>query len=86
MRVDAAINKIPAKTHFIKSFLPVSTSNLFATIMYILAGQEGLEPPTSGFGDRCSTKLSYWPIQKTKKREDQQPAYRFESKLLFNNF
>ena len=25
------------------------------------AGQEGLEPPTAGFGDRCSTKLSYCP-------------------------
>src|SRR5262249_20127120 len=26
-----------------------------------LAGAEGLEPPTAGFGDRCSTKLSYAP-------------------------
>ncbi len=26
-----------------------------------LAGQEGLEPPTGGFGDRCSTNWSYWP-------------------------
>ena len=26
-----------------------------------MAGQEGLEPPTTGFGDRCSAKLSYWP-------------------------
>ena len=26
-----------------------------------LAGQEGIEPPTPGFGDRCSAKLSYWP-------------------------
>src|SRR5207244_631499 len=25
------------------------------------AGQEGLEPPTAGFGDRCSAKLSYCP-------------------------
>ena len=24
-----------------------------------LAREEGLEPPTAGFGDRCSTKLSY---------------------------
>jgi hypothetical protein len=26
-----------------------------------MAGQEGIEPPTTGFGDRCSAKLSYWP-------------------------
>ena len=24
-------------------------------------GAEGLEPPTAGFGDRCSAKLSYAP-------------------------
>src|SRR4051812_42405472 len=28
-----------------------------------LAGQEGLEPPTLGFGDRCSTIMSYWPVR-----------------------
>ena len=28
-----------------------------------MAGQEGLEPPTSGFGDRRSTNSSYWPAQ-----------------------
>ena len=27
-----------------------------------MAGVEGLEPPTGGFGDRCSTKLSYAPV------------------------
>ena len=26
-----------------------------------LAGAAGLEPATGGFGDRCSTKLSYTP-------------------------
>ena len=26
-----------------------------------LAGQEGFEPPASGFGDRRSTSWSYWP-------------------------
>ena len=26
-----------------------------------LAGVEGLEPPTPGFGDRCSDQLSYTP-------------------------
>ena len=28
----------------------------------ILAGVEGLEPSTCGFGDRCSAKLNYTPI------------------------
>ena len=27
----------------------------------LLAGAEGLEPPTAGFGDQCSAKLSYAP-------------------------
>jgi hypothetical protein len=26
-----------------------------------VAGVEGLEPPTPGFGDRCSSQLSYTP-------------------------
>ncbi len=26
-----------------------------------MAGQEGFEPPTLGFGVRCSTNSSYWP-------------------------
>ena len=29
----------------------------------MLAGQEGLEPPASGFGDRRSTNWSYWPVK-----------------------
>ena len=28
----------------------------------LLAGVEGLEPPTPGFGDRCSDQLSYTPV------------------------
>ncbi len=27
----------------------------------LIAGQEGFEPPTPGFGDRCSNRSSYWP-------------------------
>ncbi len=27
-----------------------------------VAGVEGLEPPTIGFGDRCSTNSNYTPI------------------------
>jgi hypothetical protein len=26
------------------------------------AGQEGFEPPSSGFGDRRSSRWSYWPV------------------------
>jgi hypothetical protein len=33
-----------------------------------LAGVEGLEPPTPGFGDRCSSQLSYTPKQTTEYR------------------
>ena len=29
----------------------------------VLAGVEGLEPPAPGFGDRCSSRLSYTPKQ-----------------------
>jgi hypothetical protein len=28
----------------------------------IQAGQAGLEPATPAFGERCSAKLSYWPV------------------------
>ena len=28
----------------------------------MLTGQEGFEPPASGFGDRRSTSWSYWPV------------------------
>src|SRR5262249_60307834 len=38
----------------IRSFLPTRLG---------LAGVEGLEPPTPGFGDRWSSQLSYTPIQ-----------------------
>jgi hypothetical protein len=31
--------------------------------LILLAGEEGLEPPTPGFGDRCSNQLSYTPTR-----------------------
>lgn len=33
-----------------------------------LAGVEGLEPPTPGFGDRCSSRLSYTPAVTARRR------------------
>src|SRR5438876_12207598 len=35
-----------------------------------LAGQEGLEPPTCGFGDRRSTNSSYWPVHRRRRSEE----------------
>ena len=32
--------------------------------MPYLAGAGGFEPPTAGFGDQCSTKLSYAPASR----------------------
>ena len=35
-------------------FLPFSYLSLLLLQLFTLAGQEGLEPPTAGFGDRNS--------------------------------
>src|SRR4029078_11177524 len=37
------------------------SDNDFLPSLLCLAGVEGLEPPTPGFGDRCSGQLSYTP-------------------------
>ena len=35
------------------------------SVFFDLAGAEGLEPPTIGFGDRCSTNWNYAPASKS---------------------
>src|SRR5512133_1810804 len=45
--------------------IPVALSAAIASRLFaacVLAGQEGFEPPTRGFGDRCSSRSSYWPV------------------------
>ena len=47
----------------------------------IEAGQAGIEPTTPGFGDRCSAKLSYWPVLFVRwpgEPPDENPWYLFE--------
>ena len=52
-----------------------------------MAGQEGLEPPTIGFGNRYSTNWSYWPnIYSFKLSRDSKNLHLFYSYLLFSNF
>ena len=42
---------------------PQDSVSTYSTTSACLAGAEGLEPPTGGFGDHCSTKLSYTPTR-----------------------
>jgi hypothetical protein len=37
--------------------------DLLLNLLTLMAGEEGLEPPTPGFGDRCSNQLSYTPTR-----------------------
>src|SRR5512135_3273258 len=58
--VLAISNPCRLKTSFRLVFAP-APSPLGAKLLTV-AGVEGLEPPTPGFGDRCSSQLSYTPI------------------------
>src|SRR6185312_5520291 len=50
-----------------------------------MAGEEGLEPPTPGFGDRCSNQLSYTPTERRSCRNPRADArwMRFSPRLDF---
>src|SRR3989304_191884 len=56
-----------------KSAVPIAPASPIAPDSPIAsswrAGAEGLEPPTAGFGDQCSTKLSYAPLGCSNPRE-----------------
>ena len=41
-----------------------TTKDLLRPILNYLAGVEGFEPPTIGFGDRCSTNWNYTPADR----------------------
>ena len=41
----------------------------------IVAGVGGLEPPTCGFGDRCSSQLSYTPVKAPTTMQDYMPIF-----------
>jgi hypothetical protein len=46
----------------VRQALPAEVCSMPARrLPFGLAGVEGLEPPTPGFGDRCSGQLSYTP-------------------------
>ncbi len=47
-----------------------------------MAGVEGFEPPTPGFGIRCSTNWSYTPGLSRKKRGLYTPFFYFAMLLL----
>ena len=60
MHIYGAEEEIWTPTSF-RSPPPQDGVSTYSTTSASLAGVEGLEPPTGGFGDRCSPKLSYTP-------------------------
>jgi hypothetical protein len=61
---DPANSCLEGHATFFNSFLQSTKNrailpNIFLLLFSFLAGQEGFEPPTSGFGDRRSTSWSY---------------------------
>ena len=58
MRPEAAVNTLLSCR---RSLFSLRSYPSVVAAEAVLAGQEGFEPPTSGFGDRRSTSSSYWP-------------------------
>ena len=49
------------------SLLTSKTPPLIDGVEKFQAGQVGIEPTTPAFGERCSAKLSYWPVHVVKR-------------------
>ena len=67
--VDAMVSFLVGHTTFLSSICTsfrncTTFSNIYRSFLSELkkmAGQEGFEPPSPGFGIRCSSRWSYWP-------------------------
>ena len=58
----SCFSSITVLTFLITSLMTrVLRNYCFTFLSYLLAGQEGLEPPTAGFGARNAGQLSYCP-------------------------